>query len=76
MSVTKSVWADWKNHPVTVELMDELNTNMEHYVAELVRDIRDRDIDRDIYLRAYIAVARDVRGFFPEIKEEDENAAN
>ena len=74
MSVTKSQWADWKNHPVTSELMDELKATMENYVAELVQDVKDRNFDRDIYLRAYIAVATDVRGFVPEIREDDQDA--
>jgi len=70
MSVTKSAWADWKNHPVTAELMDELKGTMENYVAELVNNNPNRSYDRDEWLRAYIAVAKDVRGFSPEIKEE------
>ena len=74
MSVTKSQLSDWKNHPVTSELMDELKATMENYVAELVQDVKDRNFDRDIYLRAYIAVATDVRGFVPEIREDYQDA--
>ena len=71
MSVTKSQYADWKNHPVTQELKEQMKATMENYVAELVRDVKDRNFDRDIYLRAYIAVATDVIGFTPEYVVED-----
>jgi hypothetical protein len=74
MSVTKSQYADWKNHPVTQELKEDIQGNMENYVAELVRDNLDRNYDRDHYLRAYVALATDVLGYTPELREDDQDA--
>ena len=72
MAVTKSMLADWRNNTVTQTLMLELQETMENYVAELVRDNPERSYDRDNWIRAYIALAKDVIAFSPEIVDEED----
>lgn len=71
MAVTKSQWYEWKQHPVTQELMHELQTNMEEYIARMVRRTAD-DYEDDQRIRAYVRVATDVLQFSPEIHQEEE----
>jgi len=65
------MYADWKNHPVTQELMLEFQGNMESHIATMINR-KFPEPDQDQYIRAYVKVATEVIEFEPKIVESDE----
>lgn len=66
MAVLKEELVAWRNNPVTQELMMELRSNCENYVAEMIKRGKP-DGDRDQWIRAYVSVVDDVLGFDPKV---------
>ena len=71
MAVTKSLYADWKNHQVTQELMSELAGDMEGHIATMINRGKP-DQDNDQWIRAFVKVATSVIEYQPEIIQESE----
>lgn len=77
MAVRRSLYLDWRRHPVTQELMKELAQVTEGLVASMInREIP--DLHKDQFCRAFVRCADEVISwqpteFLPEEEEEDGN---
>lgn len=65
MAVYRESFYEWKNHPVTQEMLNQIRMDMEDYVAKMVN--RDRpDEMEDQKIRAYVKFGTDMLGWVPE----------
>lgn len=75
MAVKRALYQDWKRHPVTQELFEELKQGAATVIAQMVN--RDApDLAKDQFCRAFIKVADDVVCWQPDFlleEEEDDN---
>lgn len=73
MAVKQALFAEWKRHPVTQELLRELHAGVETVVAQMVNR-EAPDLAKDQFARAFVRVADDIITWQPEfIPEEDQD---
>lgn len=71
MAVTKEQYSDWKNHPVTQELMADLTEECEGWVGQMIRRAEPNTAE-DQFIRAFVKVTDNVRLYEPKIVSSDE----
>jgi BMFP domain-containing protein YqiC len=73
MAVSRSFYSDWKRHPVTEELMQEIRSMMEDAISRMVMR-EEPDYDKDMAVRAFVKVADSVLNWQPEFLEGGQDA--
>jgi hypothetical protein len=71
--VSISDFADWRNMPITQELLKAIAAQIEHFVAMIVNDDK-LDYDKIQYQKGMVAAFAQVAGWTPELIANDGDA--
>lgn len=75
MAVNKTLYHEWKSHPVTEALKKDLRETLEALVGQMVTRI-DPDPHRDSFTRAFARATDAILSWEPEFTTEEQDAAN
>lgn len=68
----KSDFAEWRDMAITQALYTEINELTTEMITEIINR-RQSNVDRDQYLRGFIAALSEVAGFVPELIQEEDD---
>jgi hypothetical protein len=69
MAVTKAEFSDWRDHPISKELLESINEQCNKIVEEILNR-QDPNVNRDQYLKGMLSGFSQVVGFTPDWVED------
>lgn len=69
MAVTKQEFSDWRDHPISADLLTSINEQCNKIVEEILNR-PDPNVNRDQYLKGMLAGFSQVVGFTPDFVED------